>query len=348
MKTALLARLLTIGFVATAIQAILGQQFTPTRHKDLLAQAAVAPGMTLEEMAVRRAYARLSYATETDAVYWVRVQPSTTADLASALSHKKLVFTLASIRTGNIAEILDATYGDLFTQPTGQSLQVSIAKEVFTQGNLDVSQLGATAQWGGQVQDKPIDLSITLGAVFQLGKLTGITKYVTAQVTAAMDGKSETYKSLFLFDAKGNVIPLDTFTQGALANFFKSSAYPHVLLETMVRTHPLVSSWIASRQLDSVACTSNQDTECCDVVRMACGVTSKDVAQAQVIPPARVPHLELNIPVDPKNILHVSSLTSSRVRANDESVGSGSCSSLSVSSPSDGSTHFLVPTTRRI
>jgi hypothetical protein len=244
----------------------------------VIPQLASAQATTEEEHVIRRAYARLSMATE---VTVVEVSQATNQDqLKTELDGKVLQLQITSLHGGSLSEILDTPVVSLVSL-TGDVLDVSTGETVNTNAitKTEVREPGAKAHWV-KSQDafnhqRP---SVTFKEALSETGLPSANRYVQVSLIVTLAGRSRTYNSLFLFDAKGNANAIDLVVGSSAVNHFVlQPVYPHMLMEADYYTsNPVSRAWLATKQIPN--CSTEEKSECCDLPAVRCGISQADLA----------------------------------------------------------------------
>jgi hypothetical protein len=249
--------------------------------------------MSPQELAVRNAYAKLSYAADLRTIYRAAlVNPSINpADLAAQVETQKVKFTLSNFVIGDLRGIADVKFTKAFPQyPDGQNiLQISLDTENFTdidgEKQFAVAMDTAIANWTkGPIGSPP---SGTVGEMIPVleeeSGVQEIVSYCTFTVTVAYGGSSRTYQSYFFFGPNGEPAPADTVAGlggGALQHFLRNPAYPTGLLQTSLwGKSKAVRDFVLANQKTNPSCKKGD--ACCDVVAVQCGVFSGDLIGRQ-------------------------------------------------------------------
>jgi hypothetical protein len=249
----------------------------------MIPQFASAQVRPEEDHVIRRAYARLSMATE---IKGVEDSQATNQDqLKTELDGKALQFQIATLSGGSMSEISDAPVVSLVSL-TGDVLDVGPGETVNT--NVDtktqVREQGANARWADSHEAFDHRSPLTFKEVLSETGLPSATRYVQVSLIVTLAGRSRAYNSLFLFDAKGNASALDPIVGSSAVNhFILQPVYPHLLMETDHYTrNSITRSWLATKQIPS--CSNTEKSECCDLPAVRCGISQADVYRLNAKP----------------------------------------------------------------
>jgi hypothetical protein len=242
----------------------------------MIPQLASAQATPAEEHVVRRTYARLTMATEIKGVEDSKA--TNQSQLKTELNDKILQFQITSLTGGSMSEILDTPVDSLLSM-TGDVLGVSKGETVSnnTITNVKTREPGADAHWvkSQEAFDHRSPLKFK-DALSETG-LPLATRYVQVSLIVTLAGRSRTYNSLFLFDAKGNASVIDLVVGSSAVNYFiLQPVYPHILMENDYYTgNSVTRSWLATKQVSN--CSTGEKSECCDVPVMRCGISQADL-----------------------------------------------------------------------
>ena len=247
---------------------------------------AMAVERTHEETVVRTAYAKLSYAVDLRTVFTSNPNSTDAAELTQQIEVHGLRFWLSNFETGNLADILDARYPDVFGEyANGQDvIETSVTAEGYSDnGAPAVTTEMATAQWAtGHGVAPNLTVGQMMPAMEQESGIRPLRRYCTFTVTATLAGRSRTYKAAFFFAEDGQGAPsaaaMVHLGGGALKHFLLHPVYPSVFLSTPLASRSAVRSFIADTQRSESSCKAGTGDVCCDVDRLYCGVASADLS----------------------------------------------------------------------
>lgn len=239
-----------------------------------------------DEQLVRNTYAKLAYAVSSRTVYdFTRKHPNgNSADLAKELQAKELRFEISDISSGNVADILSRAYSDFVSRPDAQdSLLIVHDEETFDENGKRATSYFAVPHWTkGSVATEDWDVPVKT-AFTVAGTESRFVRYVTATVTVRLQGRSRTYRTLWLF-SDSDVRVIDPVTGNSiLSSFAKESAYPSVLTDTSLRSRAVVNDWLHSTQRFEASCKTGKQDVCCDST-MHCGVSAGDLESTKSAP----------------------------------------------------------------
>lgn len=249
----------------------------------MIPQLTSAQATPEEEHVIQRAYARLSMATE---VKGVEDSQATNQDqLNTELAGKVLQFQITSLSGGPTSEILDTPVVSLVSL-TGDVLDVSTGETVNTNAitKTQVREPGANAHWVKSHDAFDQRSPLTFKEALSETGLPSANRYVQVSLIVTLAGRSRTYNSLFLFDAKGNASALDPVVGSSAVNHFVlRPVYPHMLMETDYYSSRAVTRvWLAAKQV--LNCSSVEKSECCDLPAVRCGISQADLASLNAKP----------------------------------------------------------------
>jgi hypothetical protein len=208
--------------------------------------------------------------------------------LKDALS-SQIRFRLDGFQVDKVERLKDVKWSSLVTtfpeanlRLSYQDIPIHITGAYSTVAHLryaDVSWDNAAAPRGLDDAHEP-----TLGDVIAaMRKGKAWSTVASFDVTAALRGRSITYRALFLFGDDGNgkemVLPIDYVSQTGLSSFVASPAYPAALLETAFRDVPFVKTWIKDNEV--IGCKKKDQPEvCCEPATGRCGLSSEDIERS--------------------------------------------------------------------
>jgi hypothetical protein len=239
-----------------------------------------------DEQVVRNAYAKLAYAVQAHTVYdEVRKHPNIALpELTKKLQANELRFDITEMSSGAISSIESRPYSDFVARPDAQEvLHIAHDEETFDEKGKRATSYFAVPQWsaGSRTQedwDTPVGTALAIS-----GNKGRYDRYVAATITVRFQGRSRTYRALWLF-SNSDLMAIDTVTGNSIArNFATESAYPSVLTDTSLRSHPAVNEWLASTQRFEPSCKTGKQDVCCDS-SMHCGVHSEDLRSTKSAP----------------------------------------------------------------
>jgi hypothetical protein len=245
-----------------------------------------------DEQTVRNAYAKLAYAVQSRTVY-VEVQKNQnlkSSELTQKLQDNELRFDITDMTSGTLSDIGSRPYSDFVTKPDGQDvLGVTHETATFNEKGQRYTSLFAVPKWN---KDEPIQERPT-GAwdtpVKDVMAITGGNKYnryVTATITVWFQGRSRTYRTLWLFGSNNvsfEPMVVDLVTGDIVRDFATESAYPSVLTDTSLRSRTVINDWLNSTQRVDASCKTGKQDVCCDSA-LRCGVHSEDLRSTKPAP----------------------------------------------------------------
>jgi hypothetical protein len=262
----------------------------------------MAADMTHEEAAVRNTYAKLSYAVDINTAYRVLLsnaailpantksdgrlavqQDNLTRQLIHEIRFQRLGFQLSDFTCGNLADIADAKYTDVFPAYDGVSddvIHTTVQTEQYSEADRTTTMETVTAKWGPAASGKTPDWAVAqmIPVVEQELGVAPLVRYCRFTVTASLQGRSRTYKAAFLFGPSGQAAPLDAVTGGDgnnLVYFFQHPVYPNIMLRTKMGDSPVTRNFLETNERSGAGCKSGD--ACCDAKTLQCGVFSADL-----------------------------------------------------------------------
>lgn len=243
-----------------------------------------------DEQVVRTAYAKLAYAVQAHTVYDTAMrQPKlTSAELKRELQFYELRYEITDMSSGALSEIASQLQSDLVTPlGTGDAVQIGTVEENHRENGKRVISNFAIAHWYRDERDKGhpdvwgIPLKDALGLSGDEGKFS---RYVRATITVHFQGRSRTYRTLWLFGSE--MIGADFVGAGdnAVSEFATRSVFPSVLTDTSLRSRSVVNDWLNSTQRFDASCKTGKQDVCCDSATMHCGVNSEDLRSTKPAP----------------------------------------------------------------
>ncbi len=258
----------------------------PALAWNLLPRPAAAQLTPAEDAIVRSTYAKLSFATSSGIVADALIGhfiPEATAP--AALEQGVVTFQITRLVGGNTADILNTSYYQLVTPPTGDVLNGGVSESNagdFIDGAwVGTRQNGVKLTWEAENETDPAEAwSWTVSRVLA-GAGVQAPRYAAFSVIATMGGRSRSYNAMFLFRPTGvqvadNIINIHG---GAVQYFVTHSSYPHALMETSLRNSPLVKTWLLNNKVPPQS-GSVAGSDTCDLASVRCGVTETDIASS--------------------------------------------------------------------
>ena len=248
----------------------------------LLAVAVRAADTTHEETTVRLAYARVAYAVDINTA-WRKVSTNRDIDSAKLISEvaaQGLRFNLEDFKCGNLADVLQAKYADVFEdqnrsvyiETSGATISASEVGGPSTETNT------AVANWRNESKHAVPDWTIKEILPYlqqESGFTSPLTRYCTYTVTATLANRNETYRAYFLFAADGAADPGDMGNGSMLLHFIKTPIYPAVLLNGHLSQSVAAVKFLESTQRTESSCVSGE--VCCDPTTLRCGLPAADL-----------------------------------------------------------------------
>jgi len=243
--------------------------------------AATSAQMSNEEQIVRQTYANLAYAVKLHTVFSVGLQRKALESDIENKTSQTLKFQINNLTSGPISEILDKKYSDLVTKPdyNQDGIVVSPVNANYKEPSAaDAAQseetkgLYARAMWGhGFTSQENWDTPVReVLAIMPNG--SQFTRYAAYTITASMDGRSRTYKAMFLLGSNNLVQAADTVTGVGQLTRFKQGVDAKILMRPyMIRQHPAVADWLKAHKRSDGPC---------DLQAMDCGPQDTDVQNA--------------------------------------------------------------------
>jgi hypothetical protein len=249
--------------------------------------AAHAAEMSAEEKTVRLAYARLVFGAELGALHQAVSMNSlrkakheeqwAASQIMAQVEEERLRFELSNFKVGSLADLGNVTYREMVTQPTGDQEGLSVADGGMNYRefkNDPIFEHYFRVSWGHWISTQE-NWNIPAKDVFdRMENHSWYSRYAAFDVTVWFQGRTRSYKSLFLFGTDGTEqkqIALDMIT--GVRNIQKDSLYPRVLLAPRYRTHEGVTEWLRSKE--SAECRSNE--VCCDPETNKCTLPKDDI-----------------------------------------------------------------------
>jgi hypothetical protein len=248
--------------------------------------------MGTDEIVVRTAYAKLSYADEIR-ILKTMLQPATQTDVwkadrlaADQALKERLSFQLSNFKSGNVADIALQKLSDLVTtwDLGSDTLQANAGmwNYSYAEGGNSVT---ASVPYGTffweksaypktEVADWPLSDVLAKGPEFQ----GPYTRYVTYTVKVTFQRHALTYKAMTLFRDDSEVYFIDNVTSASmLALLAKTPIYPEPLAETHLRNVPFVRKWLFDHKQACSAGHVAKGDACCDLPTGVCGIGEQDL-----------------------------------------------------------------------
>jgi hypothetical protein len=252
--------------------------------------------MSLEEKTVRTAYAKLAYAAQVREIVrmlhdYSEPEKIDRAEFNKRLHDAEITFQLNNMKVGDISEILSKKTSDLTTQPSGDVLGTVAGDANYSFEGKEVRSGIVDLSWIKGQELYIEDWDTPFGEGLRLNREAGTNlstyaRYASYTATVTFQGKSRTYKAMFLFGTKPNgteeILPLDLIVNvngGGLSYFLKEPAYPGGLLHPH-RNRGVIAEWLQSNQITAPG--GKHEVEC-DLVKLKCGVASGDLLRLKPI-----------------------------------------------------------------
>lgn len=208
------------------------------------------------------------------------------------LATDKLEFALSNFKSGPLTG--NQPISTLSTPPAGHPLLVlMLGGESYAHDNNPpfATERSLQAKW------QPSTTPDTRGWDTPISEVTKdypwADHYVTYQVTARFQGKSETYQASFIFGG-GKAGAMDMITTvGSVQYTTLKEIYPEGLLRA-IRDNAGVIDWLKGNQVSNVTCRNGE--LCCDPSSMKCGLTPVDLTKELAAPQRRSPERLTNSP----------------------------------------------------
>lgn len=238
---------------------------------------ACAPGFGPEETLIRRAYARLAFATRISGLQGAAGRAKfadeefVPAAFDAVVLEKSATFELSHFRTGEARDLAASgtAVSDLATPPSGPAMEIDPGKWAVQihAGGFSASTGVASARWS---DGKP-------GAGLWGPPLAGpeYTRYAAWEVTATLAGRQRRYLAAALFALGKDPLILDAIiAPGALLAALQLKLDPAPLLCLMDRTLALHEFLTLCRAAPD--CVREQDSPlCCRLDSLSCGLLSQ-------------------------------------------------------------------------
>lgn len=255
----------------------------------LLTSIALAANPVDEQM-VRNAYAKVAYAVQSKIVYTeAEKNPDLKwPELARKLQDSELRFEITEMSSGALSDINSRPYSDFVTRPQREDvLQITHDTETFDENGKRFTTYFAIPHWGPSSQSQENWDTPVKEVVVESGNEGRYSRYVTATITVRFQGRSRTYHALWLFGS--DTLAVDLVTGNSIVRGFATeSAYPSVLTDTRLGSHPAVSNWINSTQRFDASCKTGKQDICCDAATMRCGINSEDLRSKDPAPNTKI------------------------------------------------------------
>jgi hypothetical protein len=264
--------------------------------------------MSQEEQIVRNYYGKLSLLSQVGILSSVifHLTPATGPDAAKLLE-SRIHFALGGFQVGDLAEMESSPWTFLLNPDAPQNVI-----DIMSSGsNIGINDRHYFLPWYVVKWKKPASPEAQQSRREQLDKLARFfgtstvkdaikriapgdwSRYASFTVNATLDGRTITYRSVFLFTDHGSKVePLDPAM--GLPVHLDAPFYPVALVESAYRELPAVKSWVEKNQLSG--CKKFKEPEiCCNPATGQCGLASEDVAHS------------LDVPIDDKEREYVES-----------------------------------------
>lgn len=217
------------------------------------------------EETVRIAYARLA------ALQRAGVGARLDIGSPSPKPDELLTFTIDDVSTGSVTKLLEQKYGDYVTKPTGEIINIVVARETTPDGGHTARYYASWAK--GQTFDENWDVPFRVAMAPYPQRFHAVASYVAYRVTVRLDGKARTYRAIAFFGApdkagyaKPDFQDLIVGLGGQVGMAYEEDASTGPFFEAMrqvgVSPDPLL---LPRRARNPIALPSTcRDGECCD------------------------------------------------------------------------------------
>jgi hypothetical protein len=245
-----------------------------------------ADGMSREEEAVRKAYAKVTYAVKLKVLLdSSRSTPADSMKVAGEVRSKELRVALSDFSAGNIADIADLSMSELINKPSG-GYQLFIGQDterlVEADGKEFVSVLASEPRWEQEPVAVSDDWRMPIGKALPMiekqNRSVRLTRYCSYTVSADFAGRSRTYRATAFFgldrEGRETVVPGDLIMNngGAFSFFLMNPLRPDVLVRS-ARTSMAIRDWLAAHK--SVICQTQSEQVCCDPISLECSTETR-------------------------------------------------------------------------
>lgn len=236
---------------------------------------------TRDETVVRTAYAKLAHGVQVKTVYnaVLKNRELSPLDLNKQIQENELRFDISEMTSGPLTDITDKPNSDFVSVPDGNDI-LSIASDTETfdeNGKRAESLLAGIPQWVHREAVSPEGWDMPVGKALELAEHAGkFSSYVALTATVRFQGKSRTYRSLWLFGTE--TLAVDLVVTGInLLDLTTHNTYPSVLADTSLRSTPAVHEWLTANQRFEASCKVGKSETCCDPTTMRCGIAAEDL-----------------------------------------------------------------------
>lgn len=228
----------------------------------VLASLSAAAQMSHEEMVVRTAYLRLSYAAEMrvvaqDAMDAPGSAHGSKSELANQIKNLVPRFKIDGFTVGGVSQLAGEPWERFVTKPSGDVIDVGVSGLSLTfnttAGVTKKSMFYVMTGWTSRVFEQDWSSISVSQAIAEVQKLRGESydRYASYRVQATLGARSRTYNAMFLFGrgpgGKEIIHIVDHIVgMGSLDVVGRQSLYPEALLETYYRERPEISEWITA------------------------------------------------------------------------------------------------------
>jgi hypothetical protein len=245
-----------------------------------------------EEQTVKKTYAKLVFATTVERVHHLLTTTgdSSVGDIENAIVDRGFRFELSDFAVGPVAEIAKYPYSDLVTPMDGRDV-VEVSNITFThtedlREQLEVhetQEFGARVGWAKGQDAYRENWKMPFGEALTIVNSNNnslYSRYASFHVTVFLEGRSRSYKAMFLFGSgQVPVLVLDNvISNSALGQFVTASVYPAILLDSGLAQKQGVTDWLSLHQVDESDCPSGKREVCCNPTTLKCGLARADVA----------------------------------------------------------------------
>lgn len=241
-----------------------------------------------DEQVVRTAYAKLAYAVQSQTVFDAaqKAPDITSPELVKKLQDNELSFTIVDMSSGALQDIASRPYSDFVTKPdrAQPNLIITHNTQHIDENGKHITSYLAIPHWTPHWSESQENWDMPMKDALVYAGIEGrYSRYVTATITVRFQQQSRTYHTLWLF-SDSDLMAIDTVSGNSIVRTFAmESAYPSVLTDTTMRSHPAVDQWLNSTQRFDASCKAGKQDVCCDS-GLRCGVSSEDLRSTKPAP----------------------------------------------------------------
>lgn len=234
----------------------------------ILAATLSASDTDSDENALRQALAKIVFAHQVRVLSYFNSGPNyegRAAELNRRLEQESLQFQVEDVSGGQVTEILDRKYSELYGRPKGQVLSVSSGTTQCSDGHYQPTFTGedktADISWqegSRSLMEQRLSNSTLRQAMALSGdrEISTCSRYLIAHLTATYRGETAQWKALYLLGcSKPGPRVLDFVMEQTVEAYWNADVYPGCSIGSYSPRSEVIRDWL--RQNSSRSCPSH-------------------------------------------------------------------------------------------